>query len=86
MKVAPENFRKGMEVAVEGTGRKVSCLVTDAFFWFAKEMAEENGVPWLPFWTAGAFSLSSHVYTDLIREKLGVGGNFPLFFFFFFFL
>ena len=44
MKVAPENFRKGMEVAVEGTGRKVSCLVTDAFFWFAKEMAEENGV------------------------------------------
>ncbi|XWS57350.1 hypothetical protein CRYUN_Cryun09bG0166900 [Craigia yunnanensis] len=74
MKMTPQNFRKGMEVAVAETGRKVSCLVTDAFFWFAKYMAEENGVPWLPFWTAGACSLSSHVYTDLIREKLGVGG------------
>ncbi|XP_021281849.1 anthocyanidin 3-O-glucosyltransferase 2-like [Herrania umbratica] len=74
MEVAPENLRKGMEVAVAETGRKVSCLVTDAFFWFAKEMAEENGVPWLPFWTAGPCALSSHVYTDLIRENLGVGG------------
>ena len=57
-------------------------MVTDAFFWFAKEMAEENGVPWLPFWTAGAFSLSSHVYTDLISEKLGIEVTFLSFFFF----
>ncbi|XP_021281850.1 anthocyanidin 3-O-glucosyltransferase 2-like, partial [Herrania umbratica] len=74
MQVAPENLRKGMEVAGAETGSKVSCLVTDAFFWFAKEMAEENGLPWLPFWTAGACALSSPVYTDLVREKLGVGG------------
>ncbi|XVF30441.1 hypothetical protein REPUB_Repub16aG0057800 [Reevesia pubescens] len=74
MKVAPENFSKGMEIAVAETGMKVSCLVTDAFFWFAKEMAEEIGVPWLPFWTAGACSLSSHLYTDPIRKTLGVGG------------
>ncbi|XVE62250.1 hypothetical protein DITRI_Ditri06bG0103100 [Diplodiscus trichospermus] len=74
MKVAPYNFSKGMQVAVAESGRKLSCLVTDAFFWFANDMAEENGVPWLPFWTAGGCSLSSHVYTDLIREKLGVGG------------
>ncbi|XVF41656.1 hypothetical protein PTKIN_Ptkin01aG0297500 [Pterospermum kingtungense] len=74
MKVAPQNFRKGMEAAVAESGRKVSCLVTDAFFWFAKETADGSAVPWLPFWTAGACSLSSHLYTDLIREKLGVAG------------
>ncbi|KAL4353010.1 hypothetical protein GQ457_06G017930 [Hibiscus cannabinus] len=73
MRVAPQNFSKGIEMAVEDSGRKLSCLVTDAFFWFAKEMALENGVPWLPFYTAAACSLSSHVYTDLLRETYGVG-------------
>ncbi|XVF30439.1 hypothetical protein REPUB_Repub16aG0057600 [Reevesia pubescens] len=47
MEVARENFRKGMEVAVAETGRKLSCLVTDAFLWFGKDMAEENGVAWV---------------------------------------
>uniref|UniRef100_A0A6N2MAQ5 Anthocyanidin 3-O-glucosyltransferase n=1 Tax=Salix viminalis TaxID=40686 RepID=A0A6N2MAQ5_SALVM len=75
MKSAPNSFRKAMEVAVSETGRKVSCLVSDAFFWFAGEMAEEKGVAWLPFWTAGPASLSAHVYTDLIRETFGVGGQ-----------
>lgn len=74
MKSARESFKKAMEVAVSETGRKVSCLVTDAFFWFACEMAEEIGVGWLPFWTAGPNSLSAHVYTDLIRETFGDGG------------
>ena len=75
MKAAPENFRQGVEAAVAETGRKVSCLVTDAFFWFAAEMAEEMGVPWVPFWTAGPNSLSTHVYTDFIRNTIGVGGG-----------
>ncbi|KAE8717729.1 Anthocyanidin 3-O-glucosyltransferase 2 [Hibiscus syriacus] len=74
MRGAPQSFRKGVEMAVEESGRKLSCLVTDSFFWFAKEMALENGVPWLPFHTAGDASLSSHVYTDLLRETYGVGG------------
>ncbi|KAG6752311.1 hypothetical protein POTOM_044534 [Populus tomentosa] len=74
MKSAPNSFKKAMEVAVSETGRKVSCLVSDAFFWLAGEMAEEIGVVWLPFWTAGPTSLSAHVYTDLIRDTFGVGG------------
>ncbi|XP_022746913.1 anthocyanidin 3-O-glucosyltransferase 2-like [Durio zibethinus] len=74
MKVGRENFRKGMEVAVAETGRKLSCLVTDAFLWFGKEMAEENGVAWVPFFVSGVCPLSSHVYTDLIRENFGVAG------------
>jgi len=76
MKSAPNSFKKAMEVAVSETGRKVSCLVSDAFFWFAGEMAEEIGVVWLPFWTAGPTSLSAHVYTDLIRDTSGVGGTY----------
>lgn len=80
MKVATQNFKKGMELAVAETGREVSCLVTDAFFLFAKEIADKSGVPWIPFYTSGAISLSPHVYTDLIREKLGVGGNFSFFY------
>ncbi|KAK8590114.1 hypothetical protein V6N13_088898 [Hibiscus sabdariffa] len=47
MIVAPQNFSKGMEMAVEESGRKLSCLVTNAFFWFAKEMALENGYPFI---------------------------------------
>ena len=82
MKVAHENFRKGMEVAVAETGRKLSCLVTDAFLWFGKDMAEENGVAWVPFFISGSCPLSSHVYTDLIREKFGVAGKSSTLFFF----
>ncbi|KAJ4834763.1 hypothetical protein Tsubulata_020002 [Turnera subulata] len=72
MKAAPRSFREAMEAAVSDAGGKaVSCLVTDAFFWFAAEMAEEMGVAWLPFWTAGVCSLSAHFYTDYIRDRLG---------------
>lgn len=76
MKAAPESFLRSVKAAVAEMGREVSCLVTDAFFWFAAEMAEEMGVPWVPFWTAGPNSLSTHVYTDLIRETIGIGGTF----------
>ena len=56
----------------------MSCLVTDAFYWFGNDMAAEIGVPWLPFWTAGPNSLSTHLYTDEIREKIGVSGGISL--------
>ncbi|OMO98378.1 UDP-glucuronosyl/UDP-glucosyltransferase [Corchorus capsularis] len=74
MKAAQENFKQGVEVAVAESGRKLSCLVTDAFLWFGKDMAMEYGVPWLASFTSGVFPLSSHVYTDLLREKFGVAG------------
>ncbi|KAK9072202.1 hypothetical protein SSX86_008634 [Deinandra increscens subsp. villosa] len=67
--VAEEELRKGVRVAEMDTGLKVSCLVVDAFFSFAADMAEETNIPWVAFWTAGACSLSAHLYTDLIREK-----------------
>ena len=76
LKATPGNFESVMEVAVAETGRKISCVMSDAFFYFAGKMAEEMGVPWVPLWTAGPRSLLAHVYTDLIRQRLGsTSGN-----------
>nr|XP_011458504.1 PREDICTED: anthocyanidin 3-O-glucosyltransferase 7-like [Fragaria vesca subsp. vesca] len=76
LKAAPANFRIVMKEAEAGSGLKIGCLVTDAFFWFAGDMAEEMKLPWVPLWTAGSRSLLVHAATDLIRQRvLGTGGN-----------
>lgn len=72
MNAADANFRKAVQAAVAETGRPLTCLITDAFIWFAAEMAQDwNNVPWIPCWTAGPYSLSAHLYTDIIRDKIG---------------
>ncbi|KAF8400342.1 hypothetical protein HHK36_013639 [Tetracentron sinense] len=77
MKETPGNFKRVIEVAIEETRglseKKISCVISDAFLWFAGEMAEEMKVPWVSFWIAGQFSLSAHFYTDLIRRMVGIG-------------
>lgn len=75
LKAAPGSFRSVMEVAVAETGRKISCVMSDAFFGFAGKMAEEMDVPWVPLWTAGPRSLLSHVDTEVIRQTLGTSGK-----------
>ncbi|KAF5725917.1 putative Flavonoid 3-O-glucosyltransferase [Tripterygium wilfordii] len=70
LKIVPGNFRKAMEVAVAETGRRFTCLMSDAFFWFAGEMAMELQVPWVPLWTAGPLALLVHVESDIIRQKI----------------
>uniref|UniRef100_A0A1J3FIK6 UDP-glycosyltransferase 78D2 n=1 Tax=Noccaea caerulescens TaxID=107243 RepID=A0A1J3FIK6_NOCCA len=47
-------------------------MLTDAFIWFAADMAAETNANWVAFWTAGPNSLSAHLYTDRIREAIGV--------------
>ncbi|ESQ41695.1 hypothetical protein EUTSA_v10013472mg [Eutrema salsugineum] len=69
---APENFREAIAAAEKEVGRKVKCVLTDAFFWFAADIAAEMKACWVAFWTAGPNSLSAHLYTDLIRETIGV--------------
>ncbi|KAJ0232649.1 UDP-glycosyltransferase 78D4 [Hirschfeldia incana] len=69
---APESFRKGIASAENDAGKKVTCMLTDAFFWFASDMAAEMKASWVAFWTAGPNSLSVHLYTDLIRESARV--------------
>ncbi|XP_043695718.1 anthocyanidin 3-O-glucosyltransferase 7-like [Telopea speciosissima] len=75
MAITPWNFKKGLEIAVIERGRKITCVISDAFYWFGGEIAEEIGVPWIAASVGGACSLTTHVYTDLIRSTIGVGPN-----------
>lgn len=76
---AKENFKKGMKQAEEVTGKEISCVISDSFLWFSCEIAEELRVPWTPIWLAAAQSLSIHLYTDLIRQNIGIHGKFTIF-------
>ncbi|PQM41696.1 flavonoid 3-O-glucosyltransferase [Prunus yedoensis var. nudiflora] len=71
LKVAPGNFMRALKDAEAATGLKVRCLLTDAFFWFAGDMAEEIKVPWVPVWIGGPHSILVHVETDFIRQRVG---------------
>ncbi|KAL5549054.1 hypothetical protein UlMin_004285 [Ulmus minor] len=75
LEATPENFKSALEVAEEESGLKIGCLVSDAFFWFAGEIADEKQVPWVPLWTAAPRSLLCHLDTDLIRRSLGSDGS-----------
>ncbi|WCJ19162.1 Flavonol 3-O-glucosyltransferase [Euphorbia peplus] len=75
MKAAQESFQEGMKAAVAETGMEITGMVTDAFFGFAADMAEDMGVPWFACWTAAAISASTHFYTDLIRGNFGESGK-----------
>ncbi|EYU42416.1 hypothetical protein MIMGU_mgv1a006788mg [Erythranthe guttata] len=70
IKASPGNFENAIEVAEVDAGLKISCLITDAFLWFACDLAEKRGVPWVPFWTAASCSLSAHAYTDEILKAV----------------
>lgn len=70
-----ESFEAGMKAAEAETGRRIDCVVSDAFMWFSCELAEEMGVPWVTLWVSGACSLAAHCYTDLIRETVGMHGR-----------
>ncbi|TXG61014.1 hypothetical protein EZV62_012377 [Acer yangbiense] len=70
LKATPGNYRS----AVAESGLTFDGLITDAFYWFAKEMAEEMRVPWVPYFTAGPRALLAHVDTDNIRARIGING------------
>ncbi|CAA7407365.1 unnamed protein product [Spirodela intermedia] len=74
MRVTPGNFREGMEEAVRSTGGATISVISDCFLWFAGDLAAELGVPvpWVGLWNGGPRSLSVHLYTDLLRETVGV--------------
>ncbi|XP_052200437.1 flavonol 3-O-glucosyltransferase F3GT2-like isoform X1 [Diospyros lotus] len=76
LRATPGNFWAAVEEAETASGSKVGCLLSDAFLWFACDMATEMKVPWMPYWTAGSCSLSVHLNTDLIRSsQLGKSGH-----------
>lgn len=71
LKEAAGNFRKA--IAAETAAVEVGGVVSDAFLWFAGEMAAEMNVPWVPVWVPGLRSLVVHLHTDLFRQNLDSG-------------
>ncbi|GFZ06465.1 UDP-glucosyl transferase 78D2 [Actinidia rufa] len=74
LEAAAKGFKLAMQAVEVETGRRIGCIIADAFLWFSSDMAEERGIPWVPIWMSGACSLSVHLYTDLIREIVGFSG------------
>ncbi|KAH7865594.1 hypothetical protein Vadar_008705 [Vaccinium darrowii] len=73
---AVEESLKGVLKAAEAeTGQRIGCVMSDAFLWFAGDLAKEMGVPWVSFWCAGANSCAAHFYTDLIMDTVGMHGK-----------
>ncbi|XP_010526335.1 PREDICTED: anthocyanidin 3-O-glucosyltransferase 7-like [Tarenaya hassleriana] len=70
LRSAVESFR----AAIAAVGVEFRCLLTDAFLWFAAELAEEMHVPWVPFWTAGPRAMLVHVDVVNIRNQMGFNG------------
>ncbi|PSS26929.1 Anthocyanidin 3-O-glucosyltransferase [Actinidia chinensis var. chinensis] len=70
LRAMPRNFENELKEVVANTGTKITCLLTDSFFWFAADMAAEMGVPWVALWTASPCSVSVHMYTDVIRSTM----------------
>lgn len=76
-----ENFEK----AVEETQVKFDCLLTDAFMWFSKDMAERMNALWIPYITGGPRATLVYVETDLIRARLGTNREFIYYILLFFY-
>ncbi|KAK1435558.1 hypothetical protein QVD17_01324 [Tagetes erecta] len=68
--VAEDELRRGVGVAETDIGLRINCLVTDAFFWFCGDTAKAMNIPWVAVFNGSPYALSTHLYTDLIREKL----------------
>ncbi|CAN4106527.1 unnamed protein product [Withania somnifera] len=73
-KSAKRNIKDAIAAAEDESGKMITCVLADAFMWFSGEIAEELRVSWIPVWTSAVGSLSMHVYTDLIRENVGIKG------------
>uniref|UniRef100_A0A0D9WMU0 Glycosyltransferase n=1 Tax=Leersia perrieri TaxID=77586 RepID=A0A0D9WMU0_9ORYZ len=67
---AAENggLKDGLDLAARD-GRKVSCVVGDAFVWMAADVAAAAGVPWVAVWPSSASALLAHLYTDELRDE-----------------
>ncbi|XP_030456447.2 LOW QUALITY PROTEIN: flavonoid 3-O-glucosyltransferase-like [Syzygium oleosum] len=75
LRAAPDNIESVLHVAERERGCKATCLLTDAFYWFAADMARERSVPWVPVWTAGPCALLTHMETDAIRQMYATSGE-----------
>ncbi|XP_059446926.1 anthocyanidin 3-O-glucosyltransferase 7-like [Corylus avellana] len=76
LKATPDNLKKGLDTAAAETGKRITCLLSDAFLSAsAAEIAEDMNVPWIPIWSSLPCCLSAHVYTHLIRQRCDGNGS-----------
>ncbi|KAJ0961931.1 hypothetical protein J5N97_029759 [Dioscorea zingiberensis] len=71
LEMTPGNFLEAM-AAAEGEFGKVSCVIADAILPFASDVAAEKSASWVVVWVCGTTSLAAHIYTDQLRQKVGV--------------
>ncbi|KAK7246699.1 hypothetical protein RIF29_41569 [Crotalaria pallida] len=69
LQACQHNMQKAIDLAVEETKQKITCIIADAFVTPSLLVAQNLNVPWLPVWAPFSCSLAAHFYTDLIREK-----------------
>lgn len=75
LKAVPENFKEAINSVVAETGKKIDCLITDAFYWFGADIADELNVPWVALWTSSPRAIFVHVETDVIRQHIQIDGK-----------
>ncbi|CAM8901031.1 unnamed protein product [Rhodiola kirilowii] len=75
LNVARDSFREGIQKAESERGVKISCLLSDAFVYFAADIAQDLKVPWVAFWGAAPIPIAIHYHTDDILEKLASRGG-----------
>ncbi|KAI3841022.1 hypothetical protein MKX03_018253 [Papaver bracteatum] len=73
LKSMVENYKNGIHLVYGDEMKMIKCFICDSFMYFGSDMADELGVPLISFWTAGPCSLSTHFYTDLIRQSITLG-------------
>ncbi|PRQ36589.1 putative flavonol 3-O-glucosyltransferase [Rosa chinensis] len=72
---APRIFERAIKEVEAETGHKFGCLISDALFWFAGDIAEKMHVAWVTSWIGEIRSLFVHIETDLIRDEVGAPGQ-----------
>ncbi|KAG4150496.1 hypothetical protein ERO13_D04G007800v2 [Gossypium hirsutum] len=74
LKAVPGNFMKAINAVVFETGKPFDCLITDAFYAFGADIADQLNIPWVALWTASPRALFVHVDSDIIRHHVGING------------
>ncbi|MBA0625994.1 hypothetical protein Godav_003732 [Gossypium davidsonii] len=72
LKATPGNFIEAIGAVVAETGKPIDCLITDAFYAFGGDIADELNIPWVVLWTAAPRTLFVHAETDFIRQLVGI--------------
>ncbi|XP_057420655.1 anthocyanidin 3-O-glucosyltransferase 7-like isoform X2 [Lotus japonicus] len=72
LQTGPENFQKGLDIAVAETKKPVTSIIADAFVTPTFDVAQALNVPWIPVWIPVSCSLSVHFYGDKIRAHVNI--------------